>query len=179
MNLVLDLDGTLIADNSGKNIIPRPYVDEFLDFAFKKFKNVGVWTAASPGWAEEVIDKLFSPVQKRKLSFIWTDDMCDSDIRGYVIKPLKKIWTSPALKKKGFKKENTIILEDTHRNCKKNLGNNIIVKPYRLNYKMANDDSLRRLSLLLDWHFFGGGSKLGGRKKSPLRSVNFLEWGLN
>lgn len=180
-NIVLDLDGSIIAIEDRVNFpIPRPYVSEFLQFCFDKFDNVGIWTAASDGWAYEVIERLFTPEQKKKLAFIWTEEKCDSDIRGYVLKPLKKIWNNPKLKKKGFNRHNTIILEDNHKNCKKNYGNNIIVKPYKVNLEMAGDPTLLKLMGFLETYVFDERSnkKRGGRKHSH-RHINFLDWGLH
>ena len=62
MDLVLDLDGTLIAQfpknhEERESILPRPHVKEFLSFCFANFR-VSVWTAASERWGRKVTRKL-------------------------------------------------------------------------------------------------------------------------
>ena len=85
-NLILDLDQTLISSESVNainsdslkkksdffrvdvlddfyKIFSRPYLQEFLDYAFKNF-NVSVWTAASKDYALFIIENIIITREK-------------------------------------------------------------------------------------------------------------------
>lgn len=93
--VVLDLDETLIHSRgymegvSYDFIIPqsvddpaplygtviRPGVDEFLDYLFEENAfEVGVWTSATPDYAQVVIDNVFGP--EREPLFVFARDRC-------------------------------------------------------------------------------------------------------
>ena len=81
--LVLDMDETLVhADErlvhhefvvGPYRVVRRPHVARFLAFVFEHFAAVGVWTAASRGFAEPVLDQL---LDRRRLEFLWCADRC-------------------------------------------------------------------------------------------------------
>jgi TFIIF-interacting CTD phosphatase-like protein len=53
MNIILDLDGTLIDQYT-----LRPYIKNFLLFCFKEFDTVSLWTSTSEQWLYQVINHL-------------------------------------------------------------------------------------------------------------------------
>jgi TFIIF-interacting CTD phosphatase-like protein len=105
INLVLDLDNTLICSvpmkevrtmerNNHKSlsklryrdmddiyrVFYRPYLDEFLSYAFKNF-DVTVWTAATKDYASFIVDNIITDgkklKKKRRLKMFFYDDNCD------------------------------------------------------------------------------------------------------
>ena len=61
MNIVLDMDNTLIASDS-TNIYPRPFLVPFLKFCFENFRTVSIWTAAEESWFNIVNKFVFQPI---------------------------------------------------------------------------------------------------------------------
>ena len=93
--LILDIDETLIhtdsapieyekqldfdfkfKGNSSKSLYytkKRPYLDEFLNYAFENF-DVSIWTAAGDEYAEEILKGI--GLDKSKLKFFYTQENC-------------------------------------------------------------------------------------------------------
>lgn len=139
MNVILDLDSTLINSVEAKNlsavdprtvaglkyfdfihngmfqyrIFARPYLQEFLDYLFKNF-NVAVFTAADKEYAYAIIKKfILCPGTRgnRKLDFIFTRYHFEQGINLYEkAKPLDMIWS--VYSRQGYKPDNTYIIDD-------------------------------------------------------------------
>ena len=150
MNIILDIDGTLINDvpNENDELIPRPFLTEFLDYCFENFQNVSIWTAATSGWYIYVRSKFLIG---RNFDFVHTRYNCtriadpDPDTlhpEPILIKPLKKIW-----RKTGYNRHNTLIIDDTPHTYQKNYGNAIHI-PTFLGSK--DDTCLQDIIELLD-----------------------------
>lgn len=105
MNIVLDIDGTLIEETPSSmkesRINHRPHLHTFLAFCFDNFDTVSIWTAASEEWANEVIssfglDKKFAYVYTGKNTTTEQKIVCSDECRPYFgrskVKPLKKLW---------------------------------------------------------------------------------------
>lgn len=169
--LVLDIDETLIYATEKKldreedftvgpySVYKRPGVDEFLSKCLDLFE-VAVWTSASEDYANAVVDRLFDG--KQDPSFLWTSDRCtksyDSDMHQIqYFKDIKK------LKRKGYRKEDIIIVEDSKAKVHRNYGNAIIVREY---LGERNDMELSGLLKYLE--------ELG--KVEDVRSVDKLQW---
>lgn len=101
MNIVLDLDNTLISAKDKNEealmhkdtlsllkkelewenmeneylVFARPYLQKFLTWLFNNF-NVIVWTAASGSYAVYIIEKFILKDKKRELKFFLYDDHC-------------------------------------------------------------------------------------------------------
>jgi TFIIF-interacting CTD phosphatase-like protein len=135
--LILDLDETLVhaaereldrpADLriAGYHVYKRPHLEEFLDFAFARFK-VGVWTSSGALYAEPLVAQL---MPGRKLEFLWSAVRCsvsrDWETGGYITeKRLAK------LKKHGFKLDQIIGIDDTAAKYAKNYGNLVLVSEF-------------------------------------------------
>ena len=54
--IILDLDNTLICDNT-----TRPYLKYFLNFIFEKFTRVCIWTSATKEWLDNAYINLLKP----------------------------------------------------------------------------------------------------------------------
>jgi len=147
MNLILDLDGTLVSEDleGKKEIRERPYLKEFLEFCFSTCKTVSIWSDSKSEWCQYIYYAFLKPNLKKenKFFFVYDESKCtlnqDVDLKfangelfefgkpisGYV-KKLQKLWK----KHKGFTKENTFIVDDTPFTYSKNYGNAIPISTY-------------------------------------------------
>lgn len=149
MHIILDIDGTLVGSDKEFNIYPRPHIKEFLNYCFKEFDSVSIWTAASKDWADRVLNTV---APKRTFRFVWSEDRCtyrsdrnkiyQGDFFAFpiVIKPLKKVWR----KYDDMTRDNTIIVDDTPNTYKDNYGNAIPITTYK-HEDDKNDDELLKL----------------------------------
>src|SRR3989338_2051019 len=121
MNIILDLDNTLIYCITTSNtwngtgnfsftlggvkyvIFKRPGLNEFLEFVYDHFKHVGIWTAAAAPYAHKIVNRIMTPAQQKRLSFIYTRKKL---VNG--VKDLTRIFVEHP----EFKSNNTIILDD-------------------------------------------------------------------
>jgi RNA polymerase II subunit A small phosphatase-like protein len=134
--LVLDMDETLVhADErlvrhefvvGPYRVVRRPYVDRFLAFAFEHFAAVGVWTAASRGFAEPVLDQL---LDRGRLAFLWCSDRCGRrwDPETGEIIPLKDL---RKLKKRGHDPRKVLFVDDSPEKLQRSYGNLVAVRPF-------------------------------------------------
>lgn len=139
MNLILDLDGTLVADTDKEDIMPshRPYLEEFLDYVFSVCENVSVWSAASEEWVLPILETIKTP---RPFHFVWCGKTTPKVRWGYMpykIKKLKKVWKAfPS-----YTKHNTLILDNTPATYVENYGNAIGI----YTYISGEDNELKKL----------------------------------
>ena len=128
----------------------RPYLNEFLEFAFENF-DIGIWTASSEDYATIILENI--GIDKSKLKFFYTRENCGIRLdyeKGtyYGIKDLKK------LKKKGWAKQYTskigqvrelsrvLIVDDIEETSINNKSNLILMTPFYFN---ENDTELLNL----------------------------------
>ena len=153
--LVLDLDETLIHASEveldraadfracGYHVYRRPHLAEFIDYALGRFE-VGVWTSSGRRYADAIVAELF-PAQS--LHFVWASERC-SITRDWTTgeylnrKPLKK------LKRRGYRLEQVIAVDDTPSKHAYNYGNLVCVEEYL--GANAGDDELLWLMRYLD-----------------------------
>lgn len=153
--LVLDIDETLLyssLEHLGREpdfvvapyfVYKRPGVNKFLETCFDWFE-VGIWTSATADYSEEILKNLMSNISR--ISFLWCRDKCTrrfdyETLREYYLKDIKK------LKKKGYKIEKIIVIEDSRQAVQRNYGNAIIVQEYQ---GETNDDELLKLLRYLE-----------------------------
>jgi RNA polymerase II subunit A small phosphatase-like protein len=153
--LVLDLDETLLYASEveldraadfracGYHVYRRPYLAEFIAYALARFE-VGVWTSSGRRYADAIVAELF-PAES--LSFVWASERCsitrDWTTGGYLNrKPLKK------LKRRGYRLERVIAVDDTPSKHAYNYGNLVRVDEYL--GQNENDDELLWLMPYLD-----------------------------
>lgn len=165
--LILDLDETLIHtermpdhmsdqfdwdfkwESSGDSSYftkKRPYLEQFLKFAFENF-DIAVWTAASEDYARNILKNI--DIEESILKFFYTKENCTlrADNRYgsysgqyYGVKNLNK------LKRKGYDLNQVLILDDVRETAENNWGNLILIKPYT--YGNVDTELLKLISYL-------------------------------
>lgn len=163
--LILDLDETLIHARSETlereadfrlfdyHVYVRPHVERFLTDCAAHFR-LAVWSSASDDYVAEIVKKVFP--RQLPLEFVWGRSRCTFAVDlaqvqedGYLdpgshynyVKKLHK------LKRKGYRLERTLIVDDTPAKCIHNYGNAIYVKEYG---GEEADDELPALSRYLE-----------------------------
>jgi len=148
--LLLDLDETLIhATTVPLTITPdfqfdlyhiykRPGLERFLINISQHF-TLGVWSSAGNAYVEEIV-KMITP-DTIEWFMIWGRSRCtikrDYNLDGYYFeKRLDKV------KKKGFKLEQIIIVDDSPEKSRSNYGNAVYIEPFTGN---GNDNELTYL----------------------------------
>ena len=115
LNVILDLDQTLISAEELDNfdfkkykkkivqfdakvmedlyiVFGRPYLQEFLDYLFDNF-NVSIWTAATKSYALFIIDNFIKIKPNRKIDFIFFSYHCDYSMKcKQGLKGLNVLW---------------------------------------------------------------------------------------
>jgi hypothetical protein len=183
MNLILDLDDTLINTfnfnfynnknieiNNGNDstisilhlpnflglVYIRPYLFEFLEYAFTNF-NISIWTASTTIYCKEILKIILSDSQFSKAIVILardnnnyvdikTNKIYKDVIRNNIIqKPLDLLWNDKQLSEI-FTKENTLIIDNNSQILIENPHNSLIIKEFTS--KSTNDTSLH---VLINW----------------------------
>jgi TFIIF-interacting CTD phosphatase-like protein len=175
LNVVLDLDQTLICAEELKNfdvkkhkqkmrqyryeifenlyvIFERPGLQNFLDYLFSKY-NVAVWTAASKDYALFVINNFILNKEGRKLDFIFYSHHCELSTKiKKGLKSLEMLWD--VFKLKRYKSSNTVIIDDNPAVRKKQECNVIAVKQFyfenRASYRDSEFDKVKETLEKLD-----------------------------
>ncbi len=167
--LILDLDETLIHASEERlareadfrvfdyHVYRRPHLEPFLRRCAEDFR-LAVWSSASDDYVAEVVKRIFPP--ELTLEFVWGRSRCtlaldsarvqeegfmDPSSHFSYAKKLHK------LKRRGYRLERMLIVDDTPRKCIHNYGNAIYVHEYE---GQEDDDELihlgRYLSTLKD-----------------------------
>ena len=122
--------------------IKRPFLDEFMNYAFDNFK-VAIWTAGGSDYASEAISR--SGIDKNKLEFFWARERCtmkydfETGFR-YGVKNLEKVHKSL-----GWDLNNVLIVDDVQKTSINNYGNLIHIKEF------CNDRSDIELKKLMNY----------------------------
>jgi carboxy-terminal domain RNA polymerase II polypeptide A small phosphatase len=136
--LILDLDETLIHATKNKLdieldfafdkyfIYKRPYLMDFLTEISKHF-TLGIWSSADDAYVEEIVKRI--KPDGVEFEIIWGRSKCSlkRDLtfdRYYFEKRLDK------LKKKGFRLEQIVIIDDTPEKSRNNYGNAVCIKAF-------------------------------------------------
>jgi RNA polymerase II subunit A small phosphatase-like protein len=165
--LILDIDETLIHATSkplsrkedfmvfNYFVYKRPYLEEFLINIQKEFK-IAFWSSASDDYVEEIIGRIYPLPSPRE--FVWGRSRCtplpelyDYESRHYngfshynYIKRLHK------LKRKGYRLERVLMVDDTPSKIKNSYGNAIYIKEFTGNEKDIHLLKLQNLMTLKD-----------------------------
>jgi hypothetical protein len=137
MNLILDMDNTLIYLQTS-----RPYLEYFLEEAFLNFKNVSIWTAANIEWFNHINTLIFIPIieninkkhnKKYKFDFVFDSKKCSpaknfDDFQIIYEKRLRKLHRSK--KHSDYTMDNTLIVDDNITTFRKNYGNAIHISSF-------------------------------------------------
>ena len=122
--------------------LKRPFLDEFMNYAFDNFK-VAIWTAGGSDYASEAISR--SGLDKNKLEFFWARERCtmkydfETGFR-YGVKNLEKVHKSL-----GWDLNNVLIVDDVQKTAINNYGNLIHIKEF------CNDRSDIELKKLMNY----------------------------
>lgn len=162
LNVVLDLDQTLVCAEMLENfdkkkhrqkmthfkyeifdneyiIFERPGLQDFLDYLFEHY-NVAVWTAASKDYALFVIEKFILTKPERKLDFIFYSYHCDMSKKiKKGLKSLCMLWDVYKLKR--YNERNTIIIDDNPSVLKNQEKNVIPVVEFHFEGRASYRDS--------------------------------------
>lgn len=151
--IILDLDETLVYATEDKLdikedlrfgkyfVYKRPGLDNFLRQISQHFK-IGIWSSAGDIYVAEIV-KAVKPVDV-KFEIVWSRSKCtqrrDLDLDFYYWeKRLSK------LKKKGFRLEKILIVDDSPEKSKSNFGNAVRIKEFK------GESSDNELAALFDY----------------------------
>lgn len=153
MNIILDIDGTLIDDKG--LLIGRPHLEEFLKYCFENFETVSIWTASSESWYQSVYKYVLKEILDKynfKFYKVLTGERCTKVVLNFYslyptrvsIKPLVKLWKGNNV----FTKYNTLIIDNTPNTFQRNYGNGIPIPTF--NFSNQTDKYLLKLIKFLD-----------------------------
>lgn len=168
INIFLDLDNTIISAEETKNIeninlyperykfdkytiIPRPHLEEFLNYLFKNF-DVSIWTAASKSYALFIIKNIIIKNHtNRKIKVI----LFYENTKNILNKKLSSLWN--IWHQHVFNELNTLIIDDlkdvydANKNC-------YLIKPFYY-HDFKEDKELLVLKKYLSERYFNTNSK--------------------
>lgn len=113
--------------------VTRPDVADFLKYDFRHFDIVGIWTAATSDYAEE-IKKRLEELSGYKFHFVWSRDMCTL-VKGEYIKPLARLFSEFP----DIDPDNTLMLDDKRTIAVYNPKNLLQIQPYDPKDPLNND----------------------------------------
>jgi carboxy-terminal domain RNA polymerase II polypeptide A small phosphatase len=159
--LILDVDETLIhtelneydcdftmkfddGDEYTYSTIKRPYLDQFLKYAFDNFQ-VGIFTTAKFVYVEKIMQNL--GVDMSSFKFIFDREYCNTKFNNqtrerYLIKSLDRVRRTI-----DFPLEKMLIVDDKPETASENYGNLIQIKPF---FYDKNDTELLKLMSYLE-----------------------------
>lgn len=155
--LILDLDETLIHAAETPLDRPadfrvgpyfaykRPHLADFLTRVMESFE-VGVWTSASPDYAEIVVSAIFPDDARSRLRFVWSCQRCvrwlNPDTGDHEwLKDLRKV------KRLGWPLDRVVMIDDSPEKLRRHYGNLVRVLPF---WGHDDDVELRLLTRFLD-----------------------------
>lgn len=103
----------------------RPHVFEFLDYSFRYFENIFIWSSGDEEYVVPVCEFIFRPFCMKPKD-IFTGTNCEEDKKHNLHKPLSKL----EQKYKGITLKNTILIDDLSQNAKANPNNLIKIPKY-------------------------------------------------
>jgi RNA polymerase II subunit A small phosphatase-like protein len=175
--LVLDLDETLVHSSEADALRPteqsrmgrkpdydlgdmrgyfRPHLQSFLRWAFDNF-NVGVWTAGSPEYANDIVRVVFEPLGLKPI-FVLNSRNCvprlenvsGKEYAKLQCKPLAKVWSGEVPAARDLTPSNTLAIDDRADTALENLDNLLLIPAFSVNVPRAQrDDFLVKLQRFL------------------------------
>jgi RNA polymerase II subunit A small phosphatase-like protein len=153
--VILDLDETLI-HSSGRPldrqhdfvvdcylVHTRPGLNEFLA-GLAAFCDIAIWSSAGADYVDVIVNRIMpAPLLP---AFVWSRDRCGRQVdwerqEEYFVKDLKKV------KRRGYRMERIVIVEDEPQKVERNYGNALYVTPW---YGTSGDDELPKLHAYLE-----------------------------
>jgi len=132
-------DFTFTIDDSYYYTRKRPFLNEFMDYAFSNFR-VAIWTAAGRDYASIILKEC--NILESGLVFFWSREKCTMKYNyetseRYGVKNLAKVKQSF-----GYNLKDVLIVDDIYETAENNYGNLIKVKPFQY---QNNDTELLKL----------------------------------
>lgn len=159
--VILDLNGTLLfRKNKGSSFVPRPHLDEFLEYLFSNHV-VMVWSSAKPGNVNRMCQNFFTEEQYQRVAAIWTRDNLRLSQQAYfantqVYKQLSWVWQDHSIQSKNlvpggyWDQSNTVLLDDSVEKSASEPYNLIRIEEFENRPDQANEDVLPQVALYLD-----------------------------
>lgn len=166
-NIILDLDNTLICNNT-----PRPHLKCFLDFVFSRFNKVCIWTSATKEWLDNAYINLLKPnlPANKDFYFMWHREHCnvkyvllENNILNIIEchKELRLVYSNYP----EFNENNTLIVDDNYSMFSTDIHNGVLIEAFEENKTF--DIELYRLSVFLHYEIL---------KIQDVRSIDKLNW---
>lgn len=136
--IILDLDEALIHATETRLkqkedfkifdyfVYKRPHLEFFLQELSKHFK-IGIWSSGSDDYVEEIVNKI-TP-KNIHFEIIWGRSRC-SIKRNFETQDYCYEKRLDKLKRKGFKLEKILLIDDSPEKAKKNYGNAVYIKEF-------------------------------------------------
>lgn len=135
--LVLDLDETLIYAHERLpvpaefevgpyQIVRRPGVDRFFEFALGHFREVGIWTASTRSYAEPVLDHL---IDRSRLAFVWGRERCIQKV-DWELRETTHLKDIAKLRKAGYDDKQIVFVDDSPEKLARSYGNLVAIRPF-------------------------------------------------
>lgn len=163
LNLILDIDGTLLDSSLDQYLILRPHCTDLFELCQHLHINVYLWTCGQDEHAYRVIDAINGEKYLRKV-------LCRGDSWYYNASTIKKLkWLSKSM-------DNLLLVDNTINMSEGQIYNTIIIKNFepincwsgKCNYNSLSDDKLLKLTEFLD-NFVRSGQKIPDFIKSHLK----------
>lgn len=158
--VILDLNGTLLyRKRKGSNFMPRPHLDEFLEYLFSNHV-VMVWSSARPHNVINMCQKFFTPEQYQRVAAIWTRDHLHLSQEAYnantqVYKQLSWVWADAGIQAKNpvpgaiWDQSNTVLLDDSVEKSISEPFNLIKIDEFEGRSDQMSEDVLPQVALYL------------------------------
>jgi hypothetical protein len=125
--------------------ILRPHLTEFLQYCFKRFQLVIIWSAGEKRYVHEMVKILFRDLPQPHL--ILTREDCLWTEKNVSAKPLFRL----TQEYKMINENNTLFIDDLENNFSFNRSNGIVIPAYHPLLSSLKDDQDNILLLLLKW----------------------------
>lgn len=127
----MNLTDVTVAPGTGEEMklygIYRPWLKEFLEFCFKYFDHVIIWSAGKKKYVEKMCELMFTDRKKQPL-IIYNYNDCEI-YDDYIRKPLSKLYSDPRTKGR-MNEKNTLVVDDRDDTFALNKGNGILIPEY-------------------------------------------------
>lgn len=110
--------------------IKRPYLDEFLVFAFSYFKSVNIWSAGDTTYVLEAVKRIFKGLPQPNIIFTRDDVILEDD---FLSKPLDRFFSYSSFFSEYANEKNTLFLDDNDSNFFFNQNNGILIPKFEPN----------------------------------------------
>lgn len=127
--------------------IKRPYLDTFLSFAFRYFKNVVIWSAAQKNYVEQLVKNLFRD-HPRPVKILTRDDVTHVDRATHNYhKPISTILKTDLM----VHQDDIVFIDDKADNFRDNPHNGIVIPRFDPKFEAAVEKEDIKLLQIMQW----------------------------